>query len=168
MDLGATIKKFVDEVLDKPSVQVIQFFPKAGSPEKPYATVKIPTQTGRGLPISEMVDQGGGQIDQLIAKPKIGDCEVIFYSSDLSGEFTAQNLAEYFETALGFDRAKNFQIDNGFGVLQVRPARDITIELGDSVEHRQVVEFSINYVHELSSANVDYFNDVETILTVED
>jgi hypothetical protein len=168
MDLGAKIKKFVDTVLNKPSVQVIQFFPKAGSPPKPYATVKIPIQTGLGFPISEAVDQGGGQIDQLIAKPQIGDCEVIFYSNELSGEFTAQNLAEYFGTALGFDRAKQFQIDNDFGVLQVRPARDITLELGDLVEHRQIIEFSINYVSELSEANVDHFNQVETTLTVEE
>ncbi len=167
MDLGV-IKKFVDAVLDKASVIVVQYFPKASSPPKPYATVKMISRDGVGFAMSEALPIGAPvtQVDQVVSKFKKAEVEVIFYSNDLSGEFAAENLAEYFETALGLDRSKSFQIDNEFGVLGIRPARDISLELGDQIEHRQIVEFSINYVHELTQTDVDYFTTVEPTLEV--
>lgn len=154
--------------LDYVSLFVAQYFPKAASPPKPYATVKMINRDGRGFSVSEASPQGEPitRMDQALSKFKTAEVEVIFYSSDLSGEFEAQNLAEYFETALGFDRAKEFQHDNDFGVLGIMPARDISLELGDLIERRQVVEFKINYVHELVETDVAYFNQVEPTLEV--
>lgn len=179
MDINEIILGFVVTVLNKPSVTVIYKHPTrndgdkvraVAAPPKPYATVKIPTRQGLGFPVSEALPQGNPvtSVDQVVAKVKLGQCEVIFYSNELFGEFAAENLAEYFETALGFDRAINYQIDNNFGVLDIRPARNIDINMGDLIERRQMVEFSINYVHELVETDVGYFDHAEATLIVEE
>ena len=171
MDLGV-LKQFVETTLNNQAVTVIVKNPAqsggdrpraAGSPAKPYATVKFLNRRGLGFSVSEAQSVGDPvtQVSQVVSKQKIANCEIIFYSNDTLESLSAENLAETFETALGFDRSKNFQYDNDFAVLGVRPSQDITLSMGDLIERRQLIEFSINYVHELIEENVDYFDHVE-------
>lgn len=166
MDVGL-LKRFVDEVLNKPTVQVIKANPYSSAPNKPYVTVRVFSDDDRGFPISEVVRQSESQVDEQMSTFNIAQCELIFYSNDNKGEFSAQNLAKFFITAFGFSRSRQFQADNGFGVLEVRPRINADIALGDLVERRQVVEFSVNYVFTITEEDVPFFNADGLIVTLE-
>ena len=161
------MKRFVDEVLDKPTVQIIKANSYASAPSKPYAAVRVFSDDDRGFPISETITQSSSQVDQQVSTFNIAQCELIFYSNDNKDEFSAQNLAKFFITALGFSRSSQFQADNGFGVLEVRPRINADIALGDLVERRQVVEFSVNYVYTITEEDVPFFNADGFIVTLE-
>lgn len=166
MDAGL-LKQFVDTVLDKPSVQVIKANSYSSAPAKPYVTVRVFSDDDRGFPVSEVVSQGPSQVDKQISTYNIAQCELIFYSNDNKGEFSAQNLAKYFITALGFSRSRQFQADNNFGMLETRPRVNADIALGDLFERRQVVEFSVNYVFTITEEDVPFFTADGLIVTLE-
>lgn len=161
------MKRFVDEVLNKPTVQVIKANSYSSAPAKPYATIRVFSDNDRGFPISEVVSQSQSEIDQQVSTFNIAQCELIFFSNENKGEFSAQNLAKYFITALGLSRSRQFQADNDFGVLEVRPRINADIALGDFVERRQVVEFSVNYIFTVTEENVPFFNADGLIVTLE-
>jgi len=106
----------------------------------------------------ELVPVDEFQVDQLIATYNIAQCELIFYSNDNNGFFSAQNLVKFFEAAFATDRARQFQADNTFGVMQVRPRINADIAMGDFFERRQVLEFSVNHIFTLLETDVPFFN----------
>lgn len=161
------MKQFVDEVLKKPTVQVIKKNSYSAAPPKPYTTVWVQSDDDKGFPISETISQSASQVDEQMSTFNIAQCELIFYSNDNKGEFSAQNLAKFFKTALGFSRSRQFQADNGFGVLAVRPSINGDIALGDLVERRQIMEFSVNYVFTITEEDVPFFNADGLIVTLE-
>lgn len=148
-------------------VDVIKANPYAASPEKPYVAVRVFSDDDLGFPVSEVVSQSPSEVDQQVSTVNIAQCELIFYSNFTTGEFSAQNLAKFFITALGFSRASQFQHDNNFGVLQVRPRINADIHMGDFVERRQVVEFSVNYIYTITEEDVPFFNADGFIVTLE-
>lgn len=166
MDAGL-LKRFVDEVLNKSTVNVIKANPYAASPPKPYVTVRVFSDDDRGFPITETISQSQSQVDEQVSTFNIAQCELIFYSNENKGEFSAQNLAKFFITALGLSRSRQFQADNNFGLLEVRPRINADIALGDLVERRQVVEFSVNYVFTITEEDVPFFNADGFIVTLE-
>ena len=166
MDAGV-IKQFVDEVLQKPSVTVIKADSYAASPPKPYATVKVFSDKEQGLPISEVESISPEEVNQLMSTYNIANVELQFYSNDNVGEFSAQNLAKYFITALGFNRSLLFQKNNGFGILSPGQRINGDIALGDLTERREIVEFTINYVYTIKDLDVPFFNADGLITTLE-
>jgi hypothetical protein len=165
MDAGI-IKRFVDEVLQKPSVTVIKADSYSSAPAKPYAIVKVFSDKESGFPISEIESVSESEANQLMSVWSVASVELQFYSNDNTGEFSSQNLAKFFITALGFQRSKIFQRDNGFGVLNVRPRINADIALGDLTERRQIVEFTVNHVYTISDTDVDFFNEAGVRITV--
>ena len=91
---------------------------------------------------------------------------MIFYSNDNTGFFSAQNLVKFFEVALGTDRAKQFQADNTFGVMQVRPRINADIAMGDFFERRQILEFSVNHIFTLLETDTPFFNKDGLVITI--
>ena len=166
MDAGV-IKKFVDEVLQKPSVTVIKADSYAASPAKPYATVKVFSDKEIGRPISEIDVISETEVNELMSTYNIANIELQFYSDDNTGEFSAQNLAKYFIAALGFGRSIQFQRDNGFGVMNPGQRINADIALGDLIERREIVEFTVNYVYTISDPDVDFFNEAGVKITLE-
>ena len=170
MDVGL-IKQFVDEVLQKPTVTVIKADSYSSAPAKPYATVKVFSDKETGIPIPEAESVSPTEVNQLMSTWNIANIELQFYSNTNVGEFSAQNLAKYFITALGFQRAKVFQKDNGFGIMNIRPRinADMPIPGGDQndlVERREIVEFTVNYVYTISDLDVPFFNEDGIRITV--
>jgi len=166
MDAGI-IKQFIDEVLQKPSVMVIKADSYASAPAKPYATVKVFSDKEQGLPISEVENVSPTEVNQLMSTYNIANIELQFYSNDNTGEFSAQNLAKYFIAATGFNRSLVFQSDNNFGILNIRPRINADIALGDLIERRIILEFTVNYVYTIKDSDVPFFNADGLKITVE-
>jgi len=150
----------------KSEISVIKANSYAASPDKPYITVRVSSDDGKGFPMPELVPVDDLQVDQLIATYNIAQCELIFYSNDNTGFFAAQNLVKFFEVALGTDRARQFQTDNIFGVMEVRPRINADIALGDLYERRQVLEFSVNHIFTLLETDVPFFNKDGLIINI--
>lgn len=148
------------------SLEIVQANSYKTSPDKPYITVRVSSDDGKGFPMSELVPVDETQVDQLIATFNIAQCELIFYSNDNTGFFSAQNLVKFFEAALITDRARQFQSDNGFGVLEIRPRINADIAMGDFFERRQVLEFSVNHIFTLSETDVPFFNKDGLVITL--
>jgi len=142
----------------KSEISVVKANSYSSSPAKPYITVRVSSDDGKGFPMSELVPVDDSQVDQLIATYNIAQCELIFYSNDNTGFFSAQNLVKFFEAALGTDRARQFQADNTFGIMEVRPRFNADIAMGDFFERRQVLEFSVNHIFTLLETDVPFFN----------
>lgn len=147
-------------------LEVVKGNSYSSSPPKPYITVRVPSDDGKGFPMPEIVPVDDNQVDQLIATYNIAQCELIFYSNDNTGFFSAQNLVKFFEVALGTDRAKQFQADNTFGVMQVRPRINADIALGDFFERRQILEFSVNHIFTLLETDTPFFNKDGLVITI--
>lgn len=160
------LSDFIEEVLQKPSVTIIAADQSKSSAAKPYATVKVSTDKESGFPISEIESVSESEANQLMSTWNVASVELQLYSNDITGEFSSQNLAKFFITALGFQRSKIFQRDNGFGVLNVRPRINADIALGDLTERRQIVEFTVNHVYTISDTDVDFFNEAGVRITV--
>jgi hypothetical protein len=168
------LSDFVEEVLQKPSVTVIAANPAnpstglaTASPAKPYCSIKVMSEKDQGLPISEAESISPSEVNQLITTDNIANVELQFYSNEITGEFSAQNLAEFFITARGFQRSKDFERANNFSVMNVRPRFNADISLGDLIERREIVEFTVNYVYTITDADVPFFNEAGIRITVE-
>lgn len=151
--------------LDYYVVPVIKSSVKAASPPKPYATVRFINKNSLGFSISEVISQSPTVVDHQLSHSKKAECEVIFYSNDTKGDFRADNLAELFEISLGFDRSSQFLYDNNLGILEITPAQRIDIELGDLIERRSVVGFTVNYIYQAIEEDVPFFNSIEATVT---
>ena len=147
-------------------LEVVKANSYSSSPAKPYITVRVTSDYGKGFPMPEIVPVDDNQVDQLIATYNIAQCELIFYSNDNTGFFSAQNLVKFFEVALGTDRAKQFQADNTFGVMQVRPRINADIAMGDFFERRQILEFSVNHIFTLLETDTPFFNKDGLVITI--
>jgi len=147
-------------------LEVVKANSYSSAPAKPYITVRVSSDDGKGFPMPELVPVDDFQVDQLIATYNIAQCELIFYSNDNTGFFSAQNLVKFFEVALGTDRARQFQGDNTFGVMEVRPRINADIAMGDFFERRQVLEFSVNHIFTLLETDVPFFNKDGLIITI--
>lgn len=167
MDAGI-IKQFIDEVLQKPSVTVIKADSYAAAPAKPYATVKVFSDKEQGYPISEVESISPTEVNHLMSTYNIATIELQFYSNDNTGEFSAQNLAKYFIAATGFNRSLVFQKNNGFGLLNPGRRLNGDIAMGDLIERREIVEFTVNYVYTISDDNAPFFNANGLRITVEE
>lgn len=161
------IKKFVDEVMQKPSLTVIKADSYAAAPAKPYATVKVFSDKEQGLAITEAESISETEVNHLISTYNIASIELQFYSNANTGEFSAQNLAKYFIAATGFNRSLDFQRENDFGILNIRPRVNADIALGDLIERRVVLEFTVNYVYTIKDLNVPFFNADGVKITIE-
>lgn len=174
MDL-TILAGFIDTVLNKPTVTAIIANPAqtggdkptaAASPNKPYCIYSIANEKETGLPIPEVESVSPSEVNQLMSTWNVASVELQFYSNDTVGEFSARNLAKYFITALGFQRSKVYQKDNGFGVMNIRPRVNADIVLGSLVERREIVEFTVNYVYTISDLDVPFFNEDGITITV--
>lgn len=170
MDVGI-IAQFVAEVLQKPSVAIIRDLPAeldtalpTAAPAKPYCRVKVSSDKEQGRPISEVESISPTEVNQLMSTYNIANCELQFYSNNSRGEFSAQNLAKYFITATGFQRSILFQKNNGFGLLNPGQRINADIAMGDIIERREIVEFTVNYVYTISDMDVDFFSKAEITL----
>ena len=147
-------------------LEVVKANSYSSAPAKPYIAVRVTSDDGKGFPMPEIVPVDDFQVDQLIATYNIAQCELIFYSNDNTGFFSAQNLVKFFEAALGTDRARQFQAGNTFGVMQVRPRINADIAMGDFFERRQILEFSVNHIFTLLETDAPFFNKDGLVITI--
>lgn len=137
---------------------VIKKWSQSASPAKPYATIWVDADAQNGFPMSESQSISPTEVNELTATHNTAECELIFYSNDNTGILSSRGLAKYFKAALGTSRARQFQHDNDFGVLQVRPHISADLSLSDIIERREVLEFSVNYVFTVLDIDVPFFN----------
>jgi len=150
----------------KTDVEVIIADSYSAAPAKPYITVKVTSDKEQGRVIPETESISSTEVNHLTSTYNIAAVELQFYSNSNTGEFSSQNLAKYFINATGFSRSAAFQMENDFGILNPGVRRNMDIAMGDLIERRTIVEFTVNYVYTIKDLNVPFINADGVIITV--